>query len=99
MSGGGGTYTPGIGLVSEGIYACTPCPDSDGGMYAGCCSLGLITVVAGCCCDVECGYDTACSTLYIEPGRLPCDGGKWEPPGVVEGGGGGAPVLYPPCTG
>jgi hypothetical protein len=77
--------------VFDGIYACTPCPDSEGGMYVGACSLGLITVLGG---RWLIGDDEApaCSAPYIEPGRPPCDGGKYEPAGVAEGGGGA--VLY-----
>jgi hypothetical protein len=39
---------PGAGFVFDGMYACTPCPVKDGGMYAGCCSFGLTTMEACC---------------------------------------------------
>jgi hypothetical protein len=32
----------------------------------------------------------------MDPGRPPCAGGKYEPPGVADGGG-GATLLYAGC--
>ena len=42
-------YTPGVGFVFGGICACTPCPDSEGGMYAGACWFGFMTVASLLC--------------------------------------------------
>ena len=74
------------------MYACTPCPDSDGGMYAGACSFGLMTVLAGLWVTGDDVLPTW-SAPYIEPGRPPCEGAKYELALVVEGGGGAA-LLY-----
>lgn len=61
-------------------------------MYAGACSFGLITVLPGLWCIGDAVLPT-CSAPYIEPGRPPCAGEKYEPVGVAEGGG-GAVLLY-----
>jgi hypothetical protein len=37
--------------------------------------------------------DPAWFAPYIDPGRPPCADGKYDPPGVAEGGG-GATLLY-----
>jgi hypothetical protein len=43
------------------------------------------------------GKEAAWFAPYIEPGRPPCaGGGKYDPPGVAEGGGGAA-LLYGCC--
>lgn len=63
-------------------------------MYAGCCSFGLMTVddCGGPFCALF-PNEPVWLMPYIDPGRSPCVGGKYEPPGVAEGGG-GAVVLY-----
>jgi hypothetical protein len=91
MSGGGGTYMPGIGFVFDGMYACTPWPVKEGGMYAGCCSFGLMTL--DCCGGTDGGgfpNEPDWFMPYTDPGRPPWAGGKYDPPGVAEGGGGAA---------
>jgi hypothetical protein len=58
-------------------------------MYAGACSFGLMTVLCGRWFTGD-GAAPIWSEPYIDPGRPPCDGGKYEPAGVAEGGGGAA---------
>ncbi len=67
-------------------------------MYAGACSFGLMTVLRG---RGFTGDDVAptWSVPYIDPGRPPCVDGKYDPPGVADGGGGAALLYmgYPAC--
>jgi hypothetical protein len=60
-------------------------------MYAGCCSFGLMTVddCGGTDCEVFANEPTWFAP-YTEPGRPPGAGGKYDPPGVADDGGGAA---------